>query len=135
MEKLGPIEVSDKLLRALEAKDAEEATAFFAEENVMFTIAPPLENAPQTSDGIEDVKRWLDGFVEGPKFETADRHLTVDGDVAFSYGLVHLRGKKAEGEVVDVWYRETNCFRRINGDWKIIHSHESVPFMNPEAQP
>jgi ketosteroid isomerase-like protein len=129
MKELGPIEVSDKLLRALEAKDAKEATAVFAEDPVVFTMTPE-----QNSEGEEDVKRWLDGFVEGPRFETADRHLTVDGDVAFSYGLVHLRGKKVEGEVVDVWYRETNCFRRINGDWKIIHSHESIPFMKPEAQ-
>ena len=120
MEKLNPIEVSDKLLKALEAKNAEEASAFFADENVTFTLAPP-------SDGEGGVKKWLDTFAEGPRFETADRHLTVDGDVAFSYGLVHMRGKKVEGDVVDIWYRETNCFRRIDGDWKIIHQHDSVP--------
>jgi ketosteroid isomerase-like protein len=34
----------------------------------------------------------------------------------------------ADGEKVDMWLRETLCFRKIDGKWKITHEHESVPF-------
>jgi ketosteroid isomerase-like protein len=26
------------------------------------------------------------------------------------------------------WFRQTLCFRKINGAWTIVHEHESVPF-------
>ena len=28
----------------------------------------------------------------------------------------------------EVWFRQTLCFRKIRGAWKIAHQHESVPF-------
>ena len=28
----------------------------------------------------------------------------------------------------DVWFRHTIGLRKIDGRWKIVHSHESVPF-------
>ena len=31
------------------------------------------------------------------------------------------------GQEVDLWTRVTNCFRRIDGEWLMIHDHVSVP--------
>jgi PhnB protein len=39
-----------------------------------------------------------------------------------------MSGTKTDGEKVDMWLRETFCFRRLGGQWKITHQHESVPF-------
>ncbi len=34
----------------------------------------------------------------------------------------------ADGEKVDMWLRETLCFRKIDGRWLVTHEHASVPF-------
>lgn len=34
----------------------------------------------------------------------------------------------AKGEKVDLWFRATLGFRKIAGQWKIVHEHSSVPF-------
>ena len=33
-----------------------------------------------------------------------------------------------EGMKVDLWFRETLGFRKIDGKWTITHEHSSVPF-------
>jgi hypothetical protein len=34
----------------------------------------------------------------------------------------------AQGEKVDLWFRATLGFRKIDGRWKITNEHSSVPF-------
>ena len=39
-----------------------------------------------------------------------------------------LSGRKKSGESVDMWFRATATMAKENGDWKITHVHNSVPF-------
>ncbi len=57
-----------------------------------------------------------------------DLRITADEDVAFCHSLNRMSGVKTDGEKADMWLRETICFRKIDGKWKITHEHESVPF-------
>jgi ketosteroid isomerase-like protein len=57
-----------------------------------------------------------------------DLDVTVAGDLAFAHGLLHLTGSRTSGEQTDVWVRQTFCLRRVNGAWRIVHEHASVPF-------
>ena len=41
---------------------------------------------------------------------------------------LHLTGSRTSGEQTDVWVRQTFCLRRVNGAWRIVHEHASVPF-------
>jgi ketosteroid isomerase-like protein len=50
------------------------------------------------------------------------------GDLAFSRSLAHFAGTTKEGRRVDSHVRSTLGFRKINGRWKIVHEHLSVPF-------
>jgi ketosteroid isomerase-like protein len=36
----------------------------------------------------------------------------------------HLSGVD---RLIDVWVRATTCFRKIDGEWIIVHEHASVP--------
>jgi ketosteroid isomerase-like protein len=27
-----------------------------------------------------------------------------------------------------MWVRATTCYRKVDGAWKIVHEHQSVPF-------
>lgn len=119
----------DELTNAIRAKNADGVVAQFAAETVMFILAPPLqyktgENAP----GKQGVKEWLDTFQGPIGYEVRDLSITTGDDVAFCHSLNHLSGTKRDGEKVDLWLRETLGLRKIDGAWKIIHQHESVPF-------
>jgi ketosteroid isomerase-like protein len=36
--------------------------------------------------------------------------------------------KKGPEGTISFWMRETLCFERIGGAWRIVHEHTSVPF-------
>jgi PhnB protein len=42
--------------------------------------------------------------------------------------LQHLTGTRTSGEEIDLWFRATAGFRREDGQWRIAHLHNSVPF-------
>lgn len=54
-------------------------------------------------------------------------NIATGDDVAFCHSLNRMSGTKTDGEQMDVWVRESLCFRKIDGEWKITHQHESVP--------
>jgi len=35
---------------------------------------------------------------------------------------------KAAGRPISFWMRATMCFERIDGAWRFVHEHTSVPF-------
>jgi PhnB protein len=66
---------------------------------------------------------------EGPiGFELRDLQITAGDDIAYCHALKRISGRKTDGEEPDVWTRATLCFRKIDGEWRITHEHESVPF-------
>ena len=74
---------------------------------------------------------WMRGSStwQGPiGYEIRDLTVSAGGDIAFSHSLNHLTGTKTTGEKADVWFRQTFGFRKVAGQWKIVHEHESVPF-------
>jgi ketosteroid isomerase-like protein len=61
--------------------------------------------------------------------EPRNFELTIDGDHAFGHGYLRLSGqKKGADHPISFWMRATMCFERINGTWRIVHEHTSVPF-------
>jgi ketosteroid isomerase-like protein len=54
--------------------------------------------------------------------------IAVDGDVAFARCLNRFGGTKMDGKRVLNWLRSTFGLRKIDGRWKVVHEHVSVPF-------
>ena len=120
--------VIDDWAKALRNKDAAATVSHYAADNVMFVMAPPLQYTPANSPGVNGIKEWFATW-DGPiGYEIRDVKITAGDDVAFSHSLNRMSGTKTDGEKVDMWLRETFCFRKLGGEWKITHQHESVPF-------
>jgi ketosteroid isomerase-like protein len=52
---------------------------------------------------------------------------TAGDDVAFCHGLIRCAGtetRESEGELV---VRMTVCYRKIDGQWTVVHEHHSEP--------
>jgi ketosteroid isomerase-like protein len=117
--------VIDDWAYALRNKDANAVLFHYAPSVIQFSLAPPLLSA--RSDA-EDLTTWFATWQGPIGYEIHDLNITVGNDVAFSHSLNRMHGTKTDGEKADLWFRHTLGFRKISGEWKITHEHESVPF-------
>jgi uncharacterized protein (TIGR02246 family) len=115
----------DDWARALRAKDVDGVMAHYTADSVTFDLAPPLISTGADAKGLQ---AWFSTWRGPLGYEIRDLNITAGDDVAFCHGLNRLSGTKTDGEKADVWFRLTLCLRRIGGEWRIAHQHESVPF-------
>jgi ketosteroid isomerase-like protein len=106
---------------AMRERDAERFVAHYAPQIVKFDLPPPLQlTAPEASDAGA-LRAWFASHPGGPiSYEIRDLTVTVGGDVAFCHSLNQLGGA--------LWFRSTIGLRKIGGEWRITHEHNSTPF-------
>ncbi len=118
--------IVDNIHRGHREKKAPSIAAPYEENAAIFNLAPPLRHV-----GVDTQEKqiWLDGWATPIDLEARDVEITICGDMAIWYGLLRMRGTKkgSEGNI-DFWMRETLCFKRQAGCWRIVHEHTSVPF-------
>lgn len=118
--------VIDALYDAVRSANVEAWLAQCAQEITTFDMVPPLKH-----EGADAIRRlWaetIDG-MEAIEYDPVDREIDVDGDIAFSRSINRFAAPRREGTPEVNWLSETLCLRRIDGYWKLVHSHVSVPF-------
>lgn len=120
--------LKDEMTAALRRKSTVDVMALFAEQSVMFVLAPPLMfrsgvNAP----GAAGVQAWFDSFEGELGYEVRDLEVACASAVAFCHSLDRISGQRTDGTKTDLWVRETLGLRKIRGAWRIAHQHQSVP--------
>jgi ketosteroid isomerase-like protein len=76
---------------------------------------------------------WFSTTFDGPLgYEMHDLRIATSGDVAFSHSLNHVTGTRTDGKKLDMWWRATVCYRKMDDQWMVAHEHNSVPF-NPDT--
>src|SRR5450755_4945937 len=118
----------DDRAKAVRAKDVVRATSGLASDILTFDVVNPLENIGSDASR-KRAEEWVASFQGPISYETRDTNITAGDDVAFSHGLCHVSATKTDGgQQIDMWWRSTICFRKIDGNWMITHEHNSVPF-------
>jgi uncharacterized protein (TIGR02246 family) len=116
-------ELSEAWRQAVLAKDAHALVQHYADDVVVFDVVPPA-----FITGVdryrENWQRWFDSIGGPLEFDVREMHVEASGDLAF----VHAVNRVAAGGRDDI-VRATVCFRRIDGDWRVVHEHASVPLM------
>ena len=115
----------DDWAKAMRAKDVDGVMSHYAADSVTFDLAPPLISAAANAKGLG---AWFSTWRGPLGHDIRDLNITAGDDVAFYHSLNRLSGTTTDGEKADVWFRLTLCFRKIGGEWRITHQHESVPF-------
>ncbi len=113
-------------VEAIRDKNIEGVMSLYAQEVVSFDIVPPLRYLG--ADAFR--KRWEEVFLvyQGPiDYEIHDLNITVGDDIAFTHSLNRISGTRNNGQKTALWLRWTACFRKINGQWLIVHHQNSVP--------
>jgi uncharacterized protein (TIGR02246 family) len=117
----------DDWANAIRSKDINACMLNYAPNVQLFDVLEPLEYFG--SDAVR--KRGTEWFsmFDGPlDFDMYDLRISSDGDVAFSHSLNHVVGTKMDGNTLDMWWRATVCYRKMDDRWMVTHEHNSVPF-------
>lgn len=114
-------------VEALRIHDAAFANAALDAAIVAFEVAGPLQLPAEQAADPSATQVWLDSFEEGPFVTMQELTIHADDQVGFCHSLNRLRGRKKDGQDVDVTMRCTLGFRKKNGRWSIIHGHTSLP--------
>lgn len=94
-------------------------------EVAVYDLTPPLEFA-----GLKAVHGDFDNFfknVKNPKIEFVNLHVYADGKMGFARSIQHFTGTSNDGKPMDMTFRVTDCLHKVNGKWKILHTHVSLP--------
>ena len=118
----------DNWVNALRAKDADGVVSQYAADSVKFILAPPLQYTRDNPFGRKALEEWFSSFQGPPGYELRDLNITTGDDVAFCHSLNRMMATTTDGGNVDLWFRESLGFRKIDGKWAITHEHSSVPF-------
>ena len=115
---------------ALEAKDLDGMTARYDAHAVMYDAIPPYKTV-----GPEAIRAaWESCLPHFPeKFESRHHDLTyhVGPEVAAVYGLHHIVVPgEPDHPAAACYLRVSVVYRKIEGQWRVVHEHMSLPF-NP----
>ena len=117
----------DKIVEGIQAKDLEGLRRLYATDVVSFDVEPPLQHV-----GVEaKLKNWAKVFTffQDVAYEVRDLTVTAGDDVAFGHAFGRLSGTLKDGTATSgMWVRGTFCFRKLDGNWLIVHDQASVPF-------
>ena len=116
----------DRLVEAMRGKDVEGAMAVFAPEVESYDLGPPLRHG----GGEAFRQHWQALFdaYDGPiDYELHDLVIEAGDGVAFAHSLNRTAGTLRGRQRSERWLRWTACLARVEGRWRIVHEHVSVP--------
>lgn len=121
----------EKFAGAIREGDINHIMSFYSDDVIAYDMMPPLE----FSGKDKYQKLWQEYFANYFKFpihfDYEKQKITIEGDVAFTHALIHMSGEpKNEDKKMDMWIRNTTCFKKVGDKWLITHEHNSIPLDN-----
>lgn len=116
---------------AICTKNVEQIMSYYANEFIVFNVTPPFQ-----IKGKEAYRQvWeacLPYFPDSFGIETRDLSISVSSELAVAHWLSHFTGMKPNHSAMQTWMRITAVYQKNQGNWQIVHEHNSVPF-DPET--
>jgi len=120
-------ELVEERVRAVRARDAATLAARQADDVVTFDVLPPLNSRGRQAT-LAHLEAWFGGYAGAIDYQVRDVAVSAEDALGFCSFVYHVGGTLTTGDAVDMWVRATLCCRRLDGRWRIVHDHESVPF-------
>jgi uncharacterized protein (TIGR02246 family) len=130
MSEIATVEIHklvEQRLEAIRSKDVEQSTSMMTADYLLFDVVDPLQSKG-ASAARNRAKEWFATFQGPIGYEIQDLQISAGDGVGFSHGLNHVSATKLDGNLLDMWWRATVCYRKVDGRWQISHEHNSVPF-------
>ncbi|MEY8001524.1 nuclear transport factor 2 family protein [Clostridium sp. Mt-5] len=102
-----------------------QSTKHWADNAMWFDIAP------FASKGVKPAKKAFDdafGQLKTCKIEILETETYINGDMGVVCMVQRWNTATKDGTVnPPMLVRQTDCFEKQDGEWKVIHEHTSVP--------
>jgi len=108
-----------------ESMTGAQSTRHWAKDALWYDI-PPF-----ASRGIDPAVKFFDrvfGSFQSCKVDILETDVVVNGDMGVVCTIQRVDVVLKSGEAKRLMVRETDCFERQNGAWKVIHQHASMPY-------
>jgi uncharacterized protein (TIGR02246 family) len=122
------IEIRDLIARwsqAVRGENLAEIRADHDHDMLMFDVPPPF-----SSRGLDAYMATWETFfacqAKPVEFDFRDVEITAGKDVAFATATGQC-ADLSSGEKVHLDFRLTMGFRKLDGRWRIMHEHHSIP--------
>lgn len=113
---------------AVRTRDVDGTMANVAPDVLLFDIVNPLQSTGSNAARTR-LDEWLSSFQKGPiGYDVLDVSVTASDNVAFCHCLNQVRATKLDGGEIEMRWRVTTCYRKVDGTWTVTHEHASVPF-------
>ena len=120
-------QVIEKRVSAIKDRNVEMEIANYSKDLISYDVVGQLKYK-----GVDAIKNrfieWLSTLDKIIDFEITDVKITSNSDIAYCSSLNHINAKTVDGNTLDMYWRETTCYKKKDGTWKISHVHSSVPF-------
>ena len=119
-------ELTDIEHKALAASTADELTAFYDPNDIItYDYISPLQYVGATAVHT-DVDKFF-SKTKDLKGNFVDLQVETDGRMGVAHSLQHFTWMDKNGKQQEAIFRVTNCYHKVNGEWKIFHMHTSFP--------
>lgn len=116
---------------AICTKDVKQIMSYYANEFIVFNVTPPFQiNVREAYRQVWEA--CLPYFPNSFGIEMQNLNVTVRDDLAIAHWLSHFTGMEPNHPAMQTWMRITAVYRHNQGNWQIVHEHNSVPF-DPET--
>lgn len=120
-----PQALQDAFMAALKANSAPGLAALYTDDAVNFPVGDLIGIGPQS------VAASWGGFFTAYKVvdaSLAENHMEIHGDTAIAWGLFTIMAEPvAGGETVEMVGRYMDIARYIDGNWRYVADHASMP--------
>ena len=120
-------EIIENRIFALKNRNVENLVTNYSKNVISYDVVGKLKYV-----GVDALKKrldeWLSTLDQIIDFEITEEKITSTSDIAYCSSLNHINAKTVDGKKLDMYWRETTCYKKSDGIWKITHVHSSVPF-------
>lgn len=118
--------ISDLEHKVATTTNADEVMKYWDSEDsiVLFDVfGPPREYAGRKAihDHVEEFSGWT------LKVDFLELKVIGGGNLALARSVQHVTATTADGKPLEMTLRETDVWRKRDGQWKLIDVHASVP--------
>jgi ketosteroid isomerase-like protein len=120
--------------RAYAARDLDAVMDIYHQSPTVTVYDP---GPPEEYYGFDAVKALVDNFISGAESMDLDyqgNSAVASGDFGASWNLVRIKTELKNGAVIDVLLRQSDVWQRVDGKWKVIHEHNSMPMTFEQAE-
>ena len=117
----------DDQAKAIRARDVDGSLSSYAPDVLLFDVVDPLRSTGADA-ARKRLAEWFASFQGPIGYELRDLSITAGNDVAFCHSLNRVSATTTAGQKLDMWWRATVCYRKVDGAWTVTHERASVPF-------